>query len=215
MQINELVLEAADLARQRAFYAGVLGLPVLDASEGGLCVGVGGGRLTFRQGPGARAGCYHYAFTIPENQIQAARGWLAARATLLADAAGAEVFFFEGWDAHAVYCLDPDGNVVELIARHTLGNPSDAPFGPAQLLGISEIGVAAADVPAQVAALQAQTGAGVYGTGGPTFTALGDHCGLLIVVPAGRPWLPTRDRLAASLPLRVAVDPGGVLGFEC
>ncbi|HEU4322338.1 MAG TPA: VOC family protein [Roseiflexaceae bacterium] len=215
MRINELVLEAVDLERQRAFYVEALGLPVLDAPESMLCVGVGSGRLVFRQGPGAREGGYHYAFTIPENQIQAARAWLAERAALLADAAGNEVFFFEGWDAHAIYCLDPDGNIIELIARHTLANPSDAPFDPSQILGISEIGVVATDVPALAAALQTQTGTGVYGVGGPTFTALGDHHGLLILVPPGRTWFPTRDHLATPLPLRVTVEPGGDLSFEC
>ncbi|GAB4210048.1 MAG: hypothetical protein OHK0022_42310 [Roseiflexaceae bacterium] len=213
MQIRELELVSADLARQRAFYAGVLGLPELDAPEDGLCFGVGDGRLMFRQGLGARAGGYHYAFVIPENQIQAAHDWLAARTTLLADTSGNEVFFFEHWNAHAVYCIDPDGNIVELIARHTLDNQSDAPFGPAQILGISEIGIVAADVQAQVAALQAQTGAEVYGEGGPAFTALGDHHGLLIVVREGRIWYPTRDRLATPLPLRVAVEPGGWVRF--
>lgn len=214
MQIKELLLDAVDLARQRAFYTGVLGLPELDAPAGHLCIAVGSGRLMFRQRSDTHLGGYHYAFVIPENQIGPARDWLGTRTALLTDAAGEEVFFFNDWNAHAVYCLDPDGNIVELIARHTLTNPSTTPFGPDQILGISEIGVAVADVPAQVAALQAQTGAGVYGAGGPTFTALGDHHGLLIVVSVGRAWFPTRDRFATVLPLRVLLEPSGELCLE-
>lgn len=43
---------------------------------------------------------------------------------------------------------------MELIARHTLSNTSDAPFSAASVINVSEIGVVDDDVEAQVAKLQ-------------------------------------------------------------
>jgi catechol-2,3-dioxygenase len=159
--------------------------------------------------PAGWRGVYHVAFNVPENQFAEAKLWLAARAPLIRDHAGREEFHFAGWKAHAVYCYDPAGNIIELIARHTLSNATDQPFTAASLLEISEIGLAVADVPAMVARLQAELGAAVYaGAGSADFTAVGDEHGLLIVVRQGRVWFATSadsGGAAETLPLSVTL----------
>jgi catechol-2,3-dioxygenase len=101
------------------------------------------------------------------------------------------------------YFAGPDGILLELIARHDLlAASSSGRFSSADLLRISEIGLAVPDVPAAVAALQSAFGLPVFGTAAAEFTPLGDHDGLLIVVRQGRPWFPTtasRRRWALSL----------------
>jgi catechol-2,3-dioxygenase len=145
----------------------------------------------------------HFAFNVPENQLDEAKAWVEARLPLLAEK-GEDLFHFDAWDAHAIYFRDSGGNVVELIARHTLSNASEAPFGGAALLEVSEIGLPTADVPAAVASLERALGASIYSGDRTMFSAVGDEHGLFIVVPEGRPWFPT-DIPAETAPLEVTV----------
>jgi hypothetical protein len=95
---------------------------------------------------------------------------------------------FASWNADAVYFQDPVGNVAELIARHDLPDDSPGPFGPSDVLSVSEIGVVVPDVPAFVAAAREQLGLAPYRPGTPDFAPVGDEHGLLIVAREGRPW---------------------------
>lgn len=82
---------------------------------------------------------YHFAINVPQNQFEDAVTWLSDRVELLSDTeTGDSEIFFEDWNAHAVYCLDPAGNLLELIARHDLSNDSDRPFGSENFLEVSE-----------------------------------------------------------------------------
>jgi catechol-2,3-dioxygenase len=210
MRITELQLQTADLDRQRDFYTSVFGLVPLPGPAGELGFQIGWSRLVFRQAPAGQSGVYHFAFNIPANQFAAAESWARRQLSLIGDAAGADTFHFASWDAHALYFADPAGNIVELIARHGLDNASDAPFGGASLLCVSEIGIAAADVLALAGRLQALTGAPVYrGQPDATFTPLGDEHGLLILVPQGRVWYPNTGRPARPLPLTAQVEGAG------
>ncbi len=195
MEILEVELDSPNPDVQLAYYAERLALPLEDDA-----VRLGATLLRFRQGvtPG-----YHIALSIPENQIEDARRWLTARATIL----GGETFDFRHWNAHAIYFEDADGNVLELIARHDLPNASHAPFTSASLLAVNEVGVAVPDPPDAIRAFEHALGLPTFSGNRSTFTALGSSDGLLIVVPVGHKWFPTA-RVAAEARLRVlAVTP--------
>jgi catechol-2,3-dioxygenase len=207
MRIVELQLQTVDLDRQRDFYAHVFNRVPMPGPAGELHIQIGASRLIFQQAGRDHAGVYHVAFNIPENQFAAAAAWARQHLTLIYDADGADTVYFSSWDAHALYFADPDGNIIELIARHSLDNASSTAFSGDQLLGISEIGIAADNVLALAAQLQARTGAPAYrGKPDATFTPLGDEHGLLILVPQGRIWYPNTGQPAASLPLTVQVE---------
>ena len=135
MQICELQLSSAALYQQRQFYRQVLGFPVLQDTPDRLVLRAGASRLTFTR-TDAGTGIAHYAFNIPENQLAAAKQWLQERTPLWTNTDGSDEFFFEAWNAHAVYFHDPDGNILELIARHTLPSASDQPFSEKSILNI-------------------------------------------------------------------------------
>jgi catechol-2,3-dioxygenase len=120
--VNELVLEALDLAAAEQFYAGVLGFPVISRSENRVWVmagertriGLWTPQVGIAQG---RGGVHvHYAMHIAEADLDAALERLRRHGY------EPEVVEFEETDSRAAYVTDPDGNVVELwtydVARH-------------------------------------------------------------------------------------------------
>ena len=203
MRLTALELACRDLKAQQHFYTEVLGLPLLESTAARFAVQIGATRLAFQHDPGLQ-GVYHFAFNIPENQLAEAKDWLRHRAELLRQEDQDEFTASSEWNARMVYFRDPDGNILECIARHRLANASAQAFGPASLLSVSEIGWPVEDVPQSVERLQRQFGLSVFGTASDTFTPLGDDEGLLIVVALGRPWFPTAQA-AARLPLRLSL----------
>jgi catechol 2,3-dioxygenase-like lactoylglutathione lyase family enzyme len=198
--IRELELTTPSLADARRFYAGELGLESVD-DQAGLTVLAGATRVRFV--PGEPGSAYHVAFDVPENRIADALAWIAERSDpLVVD--GSRILDFRDWNAHALYVLDPLGNVIELIARHALPTASNRPFGPDALLRVSEIGLPAPDPSALVADL-ATVGIGPWKPGSASFAPLGDEWGLAIVVAEGRSWFPT-DRPAAIAPVAIVAD---------
>ena len=102
---------------------------------------------------------------------------------------------FTDWDgARAVYFLDPEHNIAELLARPT----------PRPELAIAEVGLPVDDVAAAVEAL-AKLGIEPYREWDESFAPLGDADGLLIVVRVGREWFPYGVPAAAA-PVEVTVE---------
>jgi catechol-2,3-dioxygenase len=202
MEILELRLQTAALAAQRMFYAEVLGLPVLEETATSSAFQAGSTRLVFEQTSEGEPR-YHIAFNISRDKMARAQEWLATRASLL-ERDGQAVFDFRSWDALSVYFFDPAGNVVEFIARQAVPKTTAGPFGPADLLNVSEIGLPVDDVPARAADLIAMLGIEPYKDQSETFAPLGDEHGLLIVVKIGRAWFPTETTSIAA-PLRLTV----------
>lgn len=201
MNIHALRLTTAALPSLKTFYSKVMGLPVTAESAEHFTVNIGDTALTFVADTApSNTGVYHFAFNIPENQIAEARAWLAARVPLVLGTAGTDdIFSFESWNAHAVYFYDAAGNIVEFIARHALPTASDAPFGPASLLCVSEIGWVVDEVRAAVRALQNDPGFDVYANSlSDEFAAVGDEHGLFIIVKRGRIWFPDTRHLEAA-----------------
>jgi catechol 2,3-dioxygenase-like lactoylglutathione lyase family enzyme len=113
--VSELVLEVVDLEAAEAFYAGVLGLPVVDRWPDREAIWVMAGERT-RIGlwrpqvgvAGGRGGVHvHFAMHIEEADYDAAVSLLRERGQEVG-----EMGF--GDSGRAAYVTDPDGNVVEL-----------------------------------------------------------------------------------------------------
>jgi catechol-2,3-dioxygenase len=153
-------------------------------------VEVGPSALLLHPGP-VQPGAYHLAITVPKDRFTEAKAWLQKRVSLLERDGLDEVVLGAPWNSQSLYYAGPDGILLELIARHDLAAASSGRFTSADLLRISEIGLAVPDVPAAVASLQNAFGLPIFGTASSEFTPLGDPDGLLIVARQGRPWFPT------------------------
>ncbi|MDN4523842.1 VOC family protein [Fictibacillus fluitans] len=187
MNIKEVILRTDRLKDQKYFYHEVLGLPLLKSSlPGSLSFGAGDSVLTFLEG--AEESYYHFAFTVPDNRFSQAKEW-ASSLVPLNPVEDKDEIYFANWDAHACYFYDPAGNIVELIARHSLNNGTQHPFTSRDILNISEIGMPVNDVKAAAEYLQKELNLDIYHNDSATFAPLGDADGLLILSDKKRNWL--------------------------
>lgn len=211
MHLTLVRLPVSDVPAAAAFWSVTLGLPVT-LGNGTARVRVGTSVIELRPGPPGDCGPHHLAMTVPTGSFDAARAWLSSRTSLL-DADGRDEFEGPpGWRSRSVYFDGPGRAVLELIERRDL-RPVHAwsgPFGPGDLLGLSEVAIAVPDVLATVDRLAADVGVLPYANPATAaFAAVGDVHGLLILVAPGRPWLPTRDRRARQVPTHVEAEVGG------
>jgi len=190
MRFLDIRIASPDPERAAAFYVDHLGA---EPTDGVVRVGA----TTLRFDEEAPPAPYHLAFAIPPGSIDAAFGWAREGLQML----GGETFDFSNWDADACYFQDPDGNVLELIARKGL----ERPFTMADIAGVCELGLPVADPPSAVAALEDELGLDVFDGDRDAFTAVGDPEGLFIVVRPGRNWLPT-ELAAAECPAAVTIE---------
>lgn len=123
---------------------------------------------------------------------------------LLRDEGGFDEFDFSDWGgARAIYFADPEGNIVELIAR-PVARPE---------LSLAEVGLPVTDVAAAVAALETELDLPHYDGDRQTFSAVGDDGGLLIVVSVGRGWFPI-GKPAGPSPIAVTIAGPGTPTVE-
>ena len=108
MRFRSVTLTTHALPALRAFYAGRLGLPLLDVDAGGFAVRAGATRLAFRAVPGPRPHVHHVAFTIAPDRLDDAIASLERRIEVLRHE-GSPVVPFPFWNAHATYFRDPAG----------------------------------------------------------------------------------------------------------
>jgi hypothetical protein len=204
VRFTRVTLEApvARLAQVASFYEDELALPLAAP----LAFQVGETELAFRPTHGEPF--YHFALLVPGGRFAAALEWAGEHATLLPHPdSGKAVFDFDFWDAQACYFHDPAGSIVELIAHRAIA-PSERTgrFGPAELVGISEVGLVG-DPPAVAAALDDGLGLEVWsGTvhGPGSLAFVGEQARTFILAPAGRGWLPT-GRPAEPHPLEAVI----------
>jgi catechol-2,3-dioxygenase len=213
MRITALKIHNSNIHAQQHFYGNTLGLPsrIVD-NELRIQIGTDqthSSELTFVQSANF-TGRYHFAFTIPKNQFEAGVHWLEQRTTIASDANGKTRFETGEWNADNVYFFDPQGNIVELIARHELDESSlekanENPFGPHSLLHISEIGLASPNVLEMIAWFAKTLEVGTYKSFDKTFAPIGDVHGLVIAVPKDRIWFPDTGIPAQILPVELTI----------
>jgi catechol 2,3-dioxygenase-like lactoylglutathione lyase family enzyme len=127
--VSELVLEVQDLERSEAFYAGLLGLPVVERWPQREAIWVMAGDRT-RVGlwrpqvglEGGRGGVHvHFAMHIAEADYDAVVARLRAAGEPMPEHA------FGTTHGRAAYLTDPDGHVVELWTWDVSGHLATIP----------------------------------------------------------------------------------------
>ncbi|MBX9602673.1 MAG: hypothetical protein K2X35_16835 [Bryobacteraceae bacterium] len=216
VEFRTIRLQSIRLDEQAAFYSNTLGLPVRQ-QDGGLKVTAGRTVLEFSPAPPASQPFYHFAFNIPENQLEDSMKWLRPRCPILPRPNGAgEIYHFANWNAHSCYFLDAAGNLLEFIARHTLPNASRSGFDSGSLLSVSEIGLVTDSVPGIAERLKSSFAVQNYFNGSDEFMPMGNEHGLFILVKRGRAWgivsrpaevYPVEVRLAGGSRRSLKLDP--------
>ena len=205
MKITALELQTNMPDELKAFYAEILGLPLLSEDERSFSVQAGYSRLTFQTDGNSQNGGYHLAFHVPGNLMAAAVAWLQDRvAFLYAPGASSPIVVHETSQAEALYFYDPAFNLLEFIA-HSTTPTSHAPFGPAQLIGIAEVGLPVKEVTKFALELREKLKLPRWKLATALFEAVGDAEGMFIVVQEQRPWFPTQNP-AVALPTHVQVQ---------
>jgi hypothetical protein len=190
------LLAGAPLGTMKAFYGKTLDLRILEEASDRFTVEAGETQLTFIDGNNPDPGTppfYHFAFNIPENKIRQALEWQQARTPILAipeqrraSAYPPHVLDDRPSNAHSIFFNDPAGNLVEYIARHDLKNGDSAPFGWADLLYVSEIGLIVDDVVGAAGKLADGARLTPFKGGTGDVAALGDEYGLILLMKRGR-----------------------------
>jgi catechol-2,3-dioxygenase len=208
MQITALKIHTGDIHVQQDFYGNTLGLPSQITGDT-LKIQIGSSELIFAENTNF-TGRYHLAFTIPKNQFEAGVAWVEQRTTLASDASGTTQFETGEWNAENVYFYDPQGNILELIARHELDEYNleisiNTPFDSDGLLCISEIGLPSNNVLEMVAWFAKTLEVGTYKSFNETFAPIGDAHGLVIAVPEDRIWFPDTGIPTQILPVELTI----------
>ena len=208
MQITNVSIRVRNALEAGEFYAGVLGLDIVAQESNVVVVTLGTTRLELVEGPAAD-GDHHFAITIPSNKFDRAKTWIQQRTVLLGTSEADEFECSPAWNARSLYFTGHDRSILELIIRRDLDNSTAGPFTSADLLCISEVGVAVTDIPAMVATLTDDAKISPYGdAGGNAFAPVGDVDGMLILVAPGRTWFPTTDRTAGENPVFITAIGG-------
>ncbi|MEK5029913.1 VOC family protein [Paenibacillus sp. FSL R7-0302] len=199
--IKEVEMWTHTLEEMKYFYENTLGLTVVQEHRASFSVRAGESSLTFNESDPSRQPKYHFAFNIPENQINEALRWITPKVSVIPNE-GQEVVRFESWNADSIYFYDPSGNIVELIARHNLNNSANGAFSPASLLCVSEIGLPVPDVEEALLKLS-RVGIVPWQDYSNQFAAAGDEHGLIIAVKQGRVWFMSDQEEAYPHPLTI------------
>jgi catechol-2,3-dioxygenase len=186
MIFEEVKLYTARLEDIKPFYVDTLGLELLEESEHTFTIRVGLTKMIFAESGTEQEPFYHVAWMIPKNRFEDAKAWAAARVRLSVYE-GKDETYSTSWNSHSLYFEDPVGNILELIAHHTVHNESDRPFSEKDLLQVCEVGLVTEDVLSTVDELE-QMGLKRWGEASDTFAPVGDVNGLFIVVKKERVW---------------------------
>ncbi|MCR8843299.1 hypothetical protein NQ117_06355 [Paenibacillus sp. SC116] len=204
MKIIKVEAQSKFLNEMQHFYHQVLGLELIETTASSFCVQIGSTALQFNHTEETLPSSYHFAINIPENQIDESLEFLQKAVTPI-QADGQTIVHFEHWNAHSFYFFDPDGNILECIARHNLPNASNEKFSTSSYFNISEVGFPVRDVGAVVEKMKTELGEHPWQGQSDTFTAVGAEEGLIILVKEGRQWFMS-DIIAAPLPVAIHIE---------
>jgi catechol 2,3-dioxygenase-like lactoylglutathione lyase family enzyme len=209
-RFKKITLYTSMLEEQYDFYNKVLGFPITNKDKKQFTMQLGESELQFKEVKNGTEPLYHYAINIPSNKYMKAKKWLSDRTPLLLEASNGGLFYFDFWDAHAMYFKDPSGNIGELIARHSLKNDRDGEFGISDLLCVSEIGTPV-DNPSDFASeLKKEYGLEAYGES----MFIGDENGMFVVVPINRSWFPEFKVKASIHPIDIYISDNGKEAYQ-
>jgi catechol-2,3-dioxygenase len=194
VRFKRLSLLTKPLESMKAFYGKTMGFQLEEEADDSFTVVAGDSKIDFRRAEDHANPFYHFAFSISENKIEAAKTWTEARTIVLTQSStGRQIIHFRNWNAHAMYFLDPGGNIGEFIAHHSLDTSSEGEFSLEDLLYTSEIGLVVDDVHEAAKEIEPLVGIKNARRGSRNFAAVGDARGYFIIVPNQRVWLPTDD----------------------
>ncbi len=146
MKITKVQLFVHDLQKMQKFYSDQLGFALLESTGDYFTIAVGESRMTFEKVPTAIQKQYHIALNIPRNLFYQAKIWAKERVGLLTSEGQDEVYF-DFLKAYSCYFYDPEGNILEFIARQEVNPEQDtAYFSMEQVLQIGEINVTTDDI---------------------------------------------------------------------
>ncbi|MFE4708211.1 VOC family protein [Peribacillus simplex] len=146
MIINKVTLYSHAWDEMRNFYVDVLGFELLSQTDDVFEMKAGESVLEIKRYHQKEKPFYHFAMNIPTNLFTSAKAWAKSKVELTREDDDDEVYFSYS-DAHAFYFLDPSGNIVEFISRHSVSPKSEAKsFSAQNVLCISEINITTDEV---------------------------------------------------------------------
>ena len=191
--IKKLRLQTAcPLTEMKKFYWETIGFAIVHETLLELTIQAGTTLITFEyiKLDGDRP-FYHFAFNIPENKIQKAFEWQRKKTAIIhpnPKGPTDKITHFAHWDAHSIFFLDPAGNLLEYIARHTLNNAAQGDFSVNDILYASEIGFIVDNVSASGTELMQGLNISEYKPLSDEFWPVGDENGLLLLIKKGKEW---------------------------
>lgn len=193
MKFTRITLQTGKLKEQYSFYTETLGFLCTDRSDSGFTVQAGSTEICFLAAVNDVSAPYHLAFNVPENSLLSARDFLLSRNVQPIKSGQQIIYPFESWNAEALYFMDAEDNILELIVRHNLSihNPG-ARFTCDAITCVSEMGIVAESPAEFTTALMRVAGITIWKEDGDDFKAAGDENGLLVIVKKSRPWFPTK-----------------------
>jgi len=213
MEINKVTIHTSKLHETRHFYEYVLGFQLTTSNENQFAVQVGSSLLEFLETKKETNPFYHFAFNIPSNRFQEAKNWAKVRVTLTVED-GMDEVYFRFLDAHSFYFIDPSGNIVEFISRHSVSVQSNDAFSANSILNISEINVTTSDVMSvgnQLIANGIKVRDGNELTNSLNF--MGKEGCFLLLGPENRRWI-FSDKRSRSFPVVITIDQEKVIEVD-
>jgi len=193
MKIREIELQTTDLKGTINFYSNVLGFELIKNEQNLISFLCGESILTFVNSNQNKPN-YHFAFNIPNNQINKAKIWLESKVELIQNDYNELITSFESWNAKSIYFYDNNQNIIEFIARLDLKNSTLNEFDTSSVISISEIGIVD-DNPLELSKDLISSYSLNYfekGTQGEEFVSLGDENGMILIAKNQRAWYPTK-----------------------
>ncbi len=213
MNIKELILETASLAKARLFYHKTLELAILKETEDVISFQAGKSVLTFRQISTGKP-VYHFAFNIVNNKFSDAFDLINSKLDILPVEDDMLVAGYDNWNAQSFYFHDNNGNILEFIVRFDLPYYSNEPFSSNCITDISEIGLVIDNPEEKAVELNSTYGIPyfLYGPHLHDFIAMGDNYGLILLSAPGRKWVPT-NKPARQYPVTIITENGQSIGI--
>ena len=207
MLINKVILYSHVLEEVQEFYLHTLGFQLLHSNEVSFSIQVGESELEFRKNNSNTKPFYHFAFNIPSNQFSEAKEWVKNKVVLNIEDGEDEVYFSRS-NAYSFYFMDPAGNIVEFISRHTISPESNEPFSAHSILNVSEMSMTTDQV-LKVGNQLIDHGISVRDGEALSdgFHFMGENGVYLLLGPSGRQWF-FSDLDAEVHPLMIEVDNG-------